>query len=857
MNFQDYFQAYNGYFWQWEDETQVVAISGGSTIAYKQHLIDILQALSDDGIPPFGALLLVMISIADTVDDSVDFVENKIGDYLVYNKQFTHENSTLYSEALVFMKRLKSLPDAYKKGNRKIILLKTLFKESHRKIKYNTAKGLIIKLRDKAYSVRKLSGMSELKNATYFNEFNVLRLLERQFPTAQSIIDAMGKLPELEPEELPEMTTEIISEITYKDFVEELMDNDHTFQLGALIKPIWAGFKIPVFNALPSEQPLGGFSDISNKGDFDKLLVSEFANDDLVFMSRLANNEALYLHREMPPAADDLQRIILLDISLRMWGTPKTLAHAVYLAIAKHPKSTGSAKAFVVGNFYHPIFYTEVGAIVDGLQKVDVGLHAANGLQGFFKEYKNEKQLEIFYITTTESLRQPAIQKQMTENAKAFKYIITVSKEAEINFYRNKNSAHQHLQTIRLPLEKLWTKPKRIKHFIERESYIDNVNLRLPLLFAISKESKKMLNLGDEEVYCVAHRCLFKRSANENKKNSKGWKLVLKGLPLNGLFEVGRLANGEVLWLVFNPQTRELSLTNLKTLQNAKVVFKEWDARYHKEFLFDKDRFVHLHKNPNGYAIRMENDKAIFYKEGLSSIYYHNYNLRQEELQQIKNTEYTFNILQKLKVVYINANRNLMFNTHQLQMNGHENFFLSNIGNQHIKVDSKRIGNNEFKFPDGSIVKIDTLGVVSLISSNADIPTIFIPTPLSITIGLATENSFAGNQYYYNENLSHVQVYLENAGASKLMTVKLIKEYTGLGLNDAKDIVDGAPKLISSTMTIAQATKMETHLAKEGAVVSIRKPKDFQTQQILSDKQFDQKYLQPFINHIIHHAARN
>ncbi|MBK7038652.1 MAG: hypothetical protein IPH42_20570 [Bacteroidetes bacterium] len=85
----------------------------------------------------------------------------------------------------------------------------------------------------------------------------------------------MGDLPEIAEELLPQLDTRSTTEINYKDFVEELMDNSQTFQIGALIKPIWAGFNVPIFNAHPSEQPLGGVSDLSNKGDFDKLLVSE------------------------------------------------------------------------------------------------------------------------------------------------------------------------------------------------------------------------------------------------------------------------------------------------------------------------------------------------------------------------------------------------------------------------------------------------------------------------------------------------------------------------------------------------------------------------------------------------------
>jgi hypothetical protein len=47
-------------------------------------------------------------------------------------------------------------------------------------------------------------------------------------------------------------------------------------------------------------QPIVRNFDLTNKGDFDKLLLSEFAQDDDVFMSRMPNNEAL-IFNEVPP----------------------------------------------------------------------------------------------------------------------------------------------------------------------------------------------------------------------------------------------------------------------------------------------------------------------------------------------------------------------------------------------------------------------------------------------------------------------------------------------------------------------------------------------------------------------------
>jgi large subunit ribosomal protein L7/L12 len=65
------------------------------------------------------------------------------------------------------------------------------------------------------------------------------------------------------------------------------------------------------------------------------------------------------------------------------------------------------------------------------------------------------------------------------------------------------------------------------------------------------------------------------------------------------------------------------------------------------------------------------------------------------------------------------------------------------------------------------------------------------------------------------------ELHLINAGHSKLGTVKLIKEVFGLGLKDAKDIVDSVPYLLSDNISIEDAEKIKEALAEYGAKVEI------------------------------------
>ena len=64
-------------------------------------------------------------------------------------------------------------------------------------------------------------------------------------------------------------------------------------------------------------------------------------------------------------------------------------------------------------------------------------------------------------------------------------------------------------------------------------------------------------------------------------------------------------------------------------------------------------------------------------------------------------------------------------------------------------------------------------------------------------------------------------VVLKDAGASKLAVVKAVKELTGLGLKEAKDIVDGAPSNIKEGVSKAEAEGLKKSLEEAGAVVEL------------------------------------
>ena len=72
------------------------------------------------------------------------------------------------------------------------------------------------------------------------------------------------------------------------------------------------------------------------------------------------------------------------------------------------------------------------------------------------------------------------------------------------------------------------------------------------------------------------------------------------------------------------------------------------------------------------------------------------------------------------------------------------------------------------------------------------------------------------------EDKTEFDVILKAAGASKLAVVKLVKELTGLGLKDAKDIVDSAPKAVKEAVSKDEAEGIKKSLEEAGAEVELK-----------------------------------
>jgi large subunit ribosomal protein L7/L12 len=94
--------------------------------------------------------------------------------------------------------------------------------------------------------------------------------------------------------------------------------------------------------------------------------------------------------------------------------------------------------------------------------------------------------------------------------------------------------------------------------------------------------------------------------------------------------------------------------------------------------------------------------------------------------------------------------------------------------------------------------------------------------PAAAATVVSTVATGGGNGEEVAEEKTNFDIVLKSAGASKLGIVKLVKELTGLGLKDAKDMVDSAPKAIKEGVAKDEAEAAKKRLEEAGAEVELK-----------------------------------
>jgi large subunit ribosomal protein L7/L12 len=89
-------------------------------------------------------------------------------------------------------------------------------------------------------------------------------------------------------------------------------------------------------------------------------------------------------------------------------------------------------------------------------------------------------------------------------------------------------------------------------------------------------------------------------------------------------------------------------------------------------------------------------------------------------------------------------------------------------------------------------------------------------------VAVAAMPGAAGGGAAAAEEQTEFDVILSAAGEKKIQVIKVVRELTGLGLKEAKDLVDGAPKPVKEKITKAEADDVKKKLEEQGAIVQVK-----------------------------------
>lgn len=486
----EYFRAYSWGFWRRGDGGEVYEwTNNGLTICYRQYLEQLLLESVSVGVPPLGTVLLVLAAAQD-LDDNWD-VENTFRTQLEIIDEWETQNTnfsimTMYGQqALNMLNIIRSLPAKYRSLDKMRHLIWTLFDDDSYEFGPG-GKEVIAEFASGRSDVLIEEATTKLEEQHLVPDLNSLAKAYSRFPDVDTLVTALdtGLVDVPDPavlknanQEKSEMISSLLGGLVKNreekpidlpkkgkgELIDELEEDNKTYGMAQLTRKLMAAIHIPLHSKGSSDLPFGGVSDITNRGDFDRLLLSELAYDDTTLMARLANNEALYLRREEPPQDLIEKRTILIDTTLKMWGIPRVYAISAALACTISDREGLTVSAYALGG--EAVEALDLGrkpGVIEALGKLDAALHCGNALRNRAREETNASDQEVILITGVRQMQSAAFQSALAEVRERLDYLITVSREGHLQFFQYSGGRRKLLTQAMMNLkESLFAKRPR------------------------------------------------------------------------------------------------------------------------------------------------------------------------------------------------------------------------------------------------------------------------------------------------------------------------------------------------------------------------------------------------------------
>lgn len=457
-----YFTPSKETFWKWSDDQQHVLWTFGATIAFRRELELLLEGLAGEGLPPFENVLMVVAACRNQpqaeclrLADVLDFSQYPMGFSLV-------ESISKTVEALRLLSQLPEDLRTSLNGKRAILLLVAengprrrppdFSRECLEWLHQGDAADATLQIKPTSEWSAELRGLCDGLLAV--NESAVRLRMQTGVELLPNAAPEPLQLPEAQPE--PPVRT-------IRDAVDELEDDEEYAGLVRLTRRLLSIVSLPRLLSTPDDLQLGGVSDITNRGSFDRLLLSELAQDSDVLMTRVALNEAMYIRREVPPVFPPRECQILVDCGIRMWGLPRLYASAVALALGIVQDGRSVPRLFrssVQGPVAADVASRE--GLVQFLSSLEPSAQPGDSLTVLVRETRDARA-DFVVVTGEDVLDDLEFQQCLSALPRTSLYLVTVTREGQLRLLQRTHRGVRILKQARLELDQILATPARIR----------------------------------------------------------------------------------------------------------------------------------------------------------------------------------------------------------------------------------------------------------------------------------------------------------------------------------------------------------------------------------------------------------
>lgn len=739
-----YLQAPAKYFWRWSGGTDVIEWAGGQTICYRDDLVSLLRDMPDEGLPPFGSVLLVLAACREPLTMGKEYFLLRIARELE-----DKDISATLDKAVRFLHVVYTLPEELRTGVARTHLLQEIFTPRPYLFKSITTRDMLDELTSGRLDASIFFSEKQVEPHHFLQELQPLADALEKFPTAEALsmhlrtgVSVVPSQPEKEIPELPPA-----------NLLDDLAGDPATAGLARLTRMLIAAFNIPMHSRGSGDQSWGGITDITNRGNYDKLLLSELAQDTDMLTARLVNNEALYFRREQPPDQPTLQRTILIDTTLKMWGIPRVFAMSAALAFAWHVRGGSVVEAFTLGGkTYSPAAIHTKAGVIAALGQLDHALHCGIALEKIISEKEMDIRNEYILITDQHLFSTADFQACYSKVKSVIAFVITLGRDGEIRFYSSSTGGLKQIARAKPELEKLLFSPVQGKKTLSRlnktnPDLLEEIKgLYMPAVgIEIGPGTSFRLDSGGVLAITETNRLLYWRNRQHGAEEI-----------------LNNLESGQVYFGILEQHSVSI------LVRGDKGVFKaEGDNRMHYQLYFEEGAYQRMTITPApGINLGIEKKFSYFYiKESIRQL---SLNTGRDTRSFINNG---YSTLLRLEKIGIDTDGNLWFNSHVLtlatdkhfklqtkQRNSQQDTFEAVLEKDHVfTYPFNKATMQYWVWPDGSELLTDNRGFIHFISANRELPVFSMVSVVGKpTAFYAESKEAAGSGYFINERRTRI-----------------------------------------------------------------------------------------------------